>query len=455
MIQLKSISLCFFLCLFLLACGQKAKDKPLTPSQKETLQQLQKKADTYLIRDESIREFFAFTNKGLEMYASAEDKANQKAEFTLSWEEMEDFKITLPRLTYTEGLEFYKHKGNTQLEVGYSDSLAPPLPKILSQFSDSITPLKGIKIALDPGHLGGDMEAAELEKKYMKLKKGEIPGYDKEVAFNEGNHALSTALLLKKRLAAAGAQIILTRDQYGKGAMGITFQQWLSEDFPAAFERYVKEKKISSKDQEWWKTEATESDIFRIIYKREDFKVRAKTINDFQPHLTLILHYNIEESNEAEKDGYLKPVPHNYSMAFVPGSFMKGELDSIDWRYDFVRLLMGNEIESSIEASRHVVNAYEVLLNVPAIQEEKGLKYLEKASLKTEVPGVYARNLSMTRMIKGPLVFGEALLQDNYEEAIRLNELDYTEDTIVTSSRINEAADAYYQAVLAWAKERK
>ena len=80
------------------------------------------------------------------------------------------------------------------------DSTTPAPYKYIthSTSTDPARPLKGIKIALDPGHIGGDW--AKLEARYFKI--GDDP------AVEEANLALITCKRLAELLEADGATVI-------------------------------------------------------------------------------------------------------------------------------------------------------------------------------------------------------------------------------------------------------
>jgi N-acetylmuramoyl-L-alanine amidase len=93
------------------------------------------------------------------------------------------------------------------LNFAASDSACAPLPyhyQTQASSTDPTRPLKGIKIALDPGHIGGDW--AQLEARYFKL------GDDPPVL--EAKLNLITCERLAERLEADGAQIIWAKHDY-------------------------------------------------------------------------------------------------------------------------------------------------------------------------------------------------------------------------------------------------
>ena len=70
-------------------------------------------------------------------------------------------------------------------------------------FADKKNNLNGIRIALDPGHIGG--QYSEMEGRHFALN-GSFP-------VKEGDLALSVAVRLKEKLSALGATVNLIRDK--------------------------------------------------------------------------------------------------------------------------------------------------------------------------------------------------------------------------------------------------
>ena len=196
-------------------------------------------------------------------------------------------------------------------------------------------------------------------------------------------------------------------------------------------------------------------DIYRIPFLRRDFRERARLINAFTPDLTLILHYNILESNDWGPDHNLSAVDKNFSMAFIPGSFMTGELGDAESRMLFLGRLVSEDLRQSEELSGNIVEGFAQVLGVPAVDYDTTLNYLRRSSLPTDADGVFARNLSLTRMVHGPLCYGEALYQDNVDEAMRLNAKTLVVEGMETGlpPRILDAVDAYVFGVLRFCKE--
>ena len=425
---------------------------------------LREKARQYLVKDEALLNYFSISELGISMFESPEKKEAGEPEFFLAYEEVPIFIQTQHAYAPEEALQIYQSKGiapfpsdlegklnslsekpeTDQAETGRNHSQPPHSTGV------GPLPLSGIRIALDPGHIGGSMELAEMESKYMKIRAGEINGFPAPIAFNEGNLTMATALILKEELEKRGAEVILTRPDYGLSAFGYNFDDWKKKRYAEAFEEFVKEEEISAEEIEWWEHKAKDSDVFHKIFKYDEFKERARLINNFRPDLTLIIHFNVEGTSKPDKEGYFQPTENNFNMAFIPGSFMKGELDRPKDRMAFVRLLVSEEIKHSENFSDLIANGLAQYTGVPLIEKEEGLVYLTKASLKTPHNGVYARNLSLTRLVFGTLCFGESLYQNNSTEARSLFSTDLRVGNARVSNRLQDVARGYLSGILEW-----
>lgn len=291
-------------------------------------------------------------------------------------------------------------------ETPHASSTNPALPKSL----------KGLRVAIDPGHLGG--EFAELEKRCVKVLGTHL---------HEGDMAYLTALKMKELLEEEGAIVMVTRPAMGEGAMDENFTSWLSH-----------QPKIPVRSQK---------DHF-IRYNREDLYVRAEKINAFHPDLTLMLHYNSEYS---EEDEVIPLIEDNYSMVFVPGAFSVHELDRERDRYEFLRLLLSDNVEQSILLGQKIAERFDRDLKVPAVEHPKLPHQLQPYCL-LHYPGVYSRNLVLTRLIHSPVCYGEPLLQNHRGEAKLLTETNGEIQGVRCSKRLEEVARAYFEGIKDYCK---
>ena len=367
-----------------------------------------KKMHKYMNKENKASEVFSFTKDGIEVYQPATDTSSRKLESTFLWKNINDFKKA----------------------VYISDSQ------------------KNIRIALDPGHIAGDIETAKMEKKWVEMK-------NPPLQLIEGELTLATANILKKKLEKEGATVMLTRDNPNQSSFGIEFKIWKDSLFIKSLDSAFSRGDVSFEENNFLRTKANDAEIFRRFFLTEDLRERARKINAFNPDLTLIIHYNVDETNK----NWNKPTKRNFNMVFVGGSFIQDELDKPEARIDFLRQLLTDDIEQSIDFSKHIIESLVLKTGVPAALDSNAV-YLKSNCISTDAPGVFCRNLALTRMVKGTLCYGESLYQDNINECKALSKKDASTplsltNGIKTSKRVEEVAEGYFQGIMNYAKNKK
>ena len=401
----------------------------------------------YLIKDSSLADLFEIDKSGVSFFSDQVKKKAHLPEWKVYAEEYAFTRRLLACMPSDSLARLLEQKGTDSWPDELKDRTCKPAPSF--QFSgDSTIPLSGLKVALDPGHVAGDIQAAEWERKYVKMRPSRRTRYQ-AIAFHEANLTLATAHLIREELEALGAEVFMTRTQSGISAMGMSYEAWKVTQWEKTMEEEVKAGSLSRAEMARWKKESNEGQIMQRFFTPEDLKARAKAINSFRPHLTLIIHYNVHAPNWYERDiwGFLQPTDANYSMAFTPGSFMRGELNEQADKTDFLRLILTQDILKSMQLCDAFIRYSTILTGVEAVTEEEELSYLSRSSILTPYQGVYARNLSLTRMIKGPVCYGESFCQDNVLECRRLNKKTIQVEGIWVSDRVQWVARAYVEAV--------
>ena len=387
-----------------------------------------------------VYDYYSFDNEGVNIYASSEDKAMMRAECKVFYEEFGIFN----RLFKSADLEslkiIYNNKDTSKIELSHYDNYLSE-NKFENNKLEGALPLSGIKIALDPGHLGGEMEMAVLEGKFVRISKDNGKTIHE---FNEGNIALETAKILAKKLIAQGAKVILSRDKEGISAFNKTYEEWLKNDFKKALNTEFEAERIDKAQYNFLSKKADKKKIFHEFFKGLEIKERAKKINAFHPDLCIIIHYNVDEENYWARDrkkNLMTSTEQNYSMVFMPGAFLSHELDEIEERIQLLRLLITNDVAASMRLSGYVADEFANFLEVPPISHLSEMGYIKRVSVYTGIPGVFARNLALTRMIHSPVCYGEPLCQDNENEFIKLADKQNKE-------RVREVAEAYYNGIM-------
>lgn len=317
--------------------------------------------------------------------------------------------------------------------------------------------LKGLKIAIDPGHMGTDYWD-KITGKMARDKKGR--------KVSEGVINTQVALLLAKEFEAQGAEVILTRATLGsvsqlpyekfdlrpyalyqlrESVNEDWFQQTLANNAPgaamyAAFEKNPKFKEIFS--------ERMRNKYFVVM---EDLNARIAIIDRFQPDITVIIHFDTYDP--PGQDGGINPKPYNATKVYVPGAFTSQEVSSReDHAYMGYHLLTPGVWEDSVKMATSIVNSLSQRLGIPL---DKGGG---SDSTKRVAPGVYTRNLVMTRKVRsGILTFAECMFYNDAREFEALLRPDFTMDIggkkFPYSSRLVEVAEGLRNGVIKFVRD--
>ena len=402
-------------------------------------QLLSKKMDLYLDKDGNAKESFLLTEKGIEVYTPQTDTSQRRFDFIVRWTDVDVFRNILIKMEPGEVYSLCRER-NEPFSSEWKEKYKFNEKKKGGQESSASGQLTGICIALDPGHIAGDLETAKKEKKWVEMK-------NPPVQIIEGQLTLATALLLKKKLEMEGASVFMTRSTSGMSAFGMDYKTWKDSLFQSSLDKAWKRGDVTFEERNYLLTRANDLEIFRRFFLAEDVRERARKINVYQPDLTLVIHYNVDETNAS----WNKPSAKDYNMAFVGGSFSDEELVRPEDRIEFLRLLLTDEVERSSAFASQVVSRLEKRTGVPAALDSSAA-YLKSHCLPTAFQGVFCRNLTLTRKIKGVVCYGESLYQDNVNECRQLSKTDFIRDGIKTSKRVEEVADAYFQAIMKYAE---
>jgi len=253
--------------------------------------------------------------------------------------------------------------------------------------------LAGLKVVLDAGHYGGVW--AKAEQRHYEVE-GRIP-------IREGNLTYATAFTLAQALRAEGATVWFTRgapprepiryvdqpdfDLAREASLWLTHQQSLSVRvlkalYPTRLSSLglaaIKDSKIARSAPH--------------LFALSDLRRRSELSNRCQPDVTLSIHFNAS-GNPAV----------NHLMVFMPGNFMPGELDSEASRYYALRQLVDGVLPTTRALGVRVARAMTTRMNLPVRPASRKLN-----SLAIEgSPGVYARNLSILKRTRGPVLLVE------------------------------------------------
>jgi len=307
------------------------------------------------------------------------------------WNELDRFQHTISRETFLHRLTTIYTKtdvwkkwitvtndhaliGDYQLHFANSDQ---PAPGAIWDWKERLSPtpdlpLKGLHLAIDPGHIGGAY--AKLEERHH-----EYPNLHPEMKpIQEGTMTLETAFLLKELLEEKGAQVTLVREKCEP------LSPYLEENFHNP----------------------------RLFYRTSEIRARAKLINEeIQPHLVICLHYN------ANSSGPLSSEQHFHIL--LNGTYSESELANEDERFAMLQRLLSGVIDEEIPLAAHLSAIFSKKTQLPAYQYSRLSTVSQNVALN---PFLWARNLLANRLYMCPVIFMEPYAMNSTEFISRYKE---------------------------------
>ena len=271
------------------------------------------------------------------------------------------------------------------------------------------TPLSGLRIALDPGHLGGKW--AKMEERWFQV--GNSPPVE------EGDLTLRVAGLLASRLRKLGAKVFFVRnspepitakrpDDFRELARKILIKNGVPHPRPDV---------LDASDPEKEQTIRWQSEI--LFYRYSEIRRRAALVNfKLHPDLVLCLHFNAESWGDPNNPTLIDT---NHMHLLVNGSYLQDELELDDERFEMIRRLLSRAYDEELPLADAIAGA---------MARETGLPPYEyptaNSTTKVGASGyVYARNLLATRLYRCPVVYCEPYVMNSNDAFARIQAGDY------------------------------
>jgi len=270
-------------------------------------------------------------------------------------------------------------------------------------------PLSGLRVALDPGHLGGKW--ARMEERWFQF------GNSQPV--QEGDLALRVARLLGRRLRQLGANVSFIRnnnepitakrpDDFHELARKILIKNGVPQ--PRA-------DVLDPNDPEKEQTIRWQSEI--LFYRYSEIRRRAALVNfKLHPDLVLCLHLNAEGWGDPNSPTLTEA---NHLHLLVNGSYLAEELEFDDERFEMIRRLLSRAYDEELPLADTIA---------AAMARETGLPPYEypttNSTTKVGSSGyLYARNLLATRIYRCPVVYCEPYVMNSEDAFARIQAGDY------------------------------
>jgi len=270
-------------------------------------------------------------------------------------------------------------------------------------------PLSGLRIALDPGHLGGKW--AKMEERWFQV------GHTQPV--QEGDLTLKVARILPPRLRELGAKVLFVRnsnepvtakrpDDFRELARKILIKNGVPQ--PRA-------DVLDPNDPEKEQTIRWQSEI--LFYRYSEIRRRAALVNfKLHPDLVLCLHFNAEGWGDPNNPT-LTDINHLHLL--VNGSYLQQELEFDDERFEMIRRLLSRAYDEELPLADTVASAMARETQLPPYQYPT-----TNSTTKVGTSGyVFARNLLATRLYRCPVVYCEPYVMNSKDAFARIQAGDY------------------------------
>lgn len=245
-------------------------------------------------------------------------------------------------------------------------------------------PLAGLRIAIDPGHLGGKF--AEMEARWFRIGNSR--------AVEEGEMTLIVAKLLKQRLESMGAEVWLTRSKNGATT------PLRPGNLKLAAEGSLQEVGVSPSG------ERLQHEEERLFYRVGEIRNRARLVNTrIRPDLVVCLHFNAEEWGDP-----LHPslTDKNHLHLLLSGAMSGAELQHEDERYTMLVKLLGGTHREELGASEAVARSLASATGLPPF-----VYHSANAAPASGNPYLWIRNLLANRLFECPVVYCEPYVMNS------------------------------------------
>jgi len=346
----------------------------------------------------------------------------------VDWSRLDRYQKTITDDTFTRlvnnvyapdgGLIPYLRYGDGEVSI-YSTSAqtGAPLFNLTFADADAATPTKtastngtlaGVRIALDPGHIGGSW--ARMEERFLLIDR------QKDWPVQEGALNVYVSRLIRDRLVASGAEVILVKDDF-EPMSSLRPDTLLAEqkELPPPDPRFSHLPEVFV---EAARRDALRKKIERDFYRADEIAARAKYVNQvIKPDVTLCVHFNATGWGD-EKTLY----EENGLTFFINGNYLAGELTNDDQKYYLLNKLLERSHETELGLSQAICDAFVNSTGLPPSYDGYAGTTMRAAGTNYYI---FTRNLAASRQFDGPVIFLEPYFMNNRIVYARIQAGDY------------------------------
>ena len=256
-------------------------------------------------------------------------------------------------------------------------------------------PLAGLKIAIDPGHIGGNW--AKMEERWFVVGTG--------TPVQEGDLTLHVANLLKPRLEALGATVSLVREKLEPvtpirpdALRSLAQDSSAPQDSPAALQKLAE----------------------RLFYRTAEIRARADLVNRIlKPDLVLCLHFNAEAWGDPKQPIL---IDRTHLHLVLNGAYTDEEVMLADQRFALLQKLLQRTHQEEVLVGTTVAETFAETSGLPP--------YVYPLESKNALPiaghpYLWARNLLANRLYDCPVIFMEPYVMNSTIDYARIQAGDY------------------------------
>ena len=333
----------------------------------------------------------------------------------------------------------------------YSESTQTGAPLFVLRFAEADTPipgkvsggeagpLQGLRIALDPGHIGGAW--SRMEERFFLVDR------HRDWPVQEGALNLYVARLLRERLVSAGADVLMVKDDF-EPMTPVWPDDRLREarELPPPDPRFAHLPDVLVESSQ---RDALRKRIEREFYRNDEIMARARKINEeLQPDFTLCIHFNATGWGD-EKTLY----EENGLTFFVHGNYQAGELVNDMQKFFLMHKLLERSHDVETGLTRAIADAYVAATGLPPSYRVEPGGVMHPIGTNHYI---YARNLAANRQFNGPVIFLEPYFMNNRIVYARIQAGDYDGEREIAGeifpSIFREYADAVTAGILNYYK---
>ena len=302
-------------------------------------------------------------------------------------------------------LDFTLHFAPSEDEARAARRTFKTIPELQALRNPPEAPLRGVRIVLDPGHIGGKW--ADIEERSV--------AWGNHPRIREGDMNLLVAKRARPRLAAAGAEVYLThetpdpvtplrpKDFLEDARRSVLAEKNLAEDDPASRSAAIRRVIL-------WRAELA-------FYRKAEISQRAANIRaHFPPDINISNHFNATEysgSGEMVKDNRL--------VFLLNGCYGPDEVENPLTRFFMFSKLLEQSLPIEMAVGDAITRRMLKVAHLPPAKYGRE-KYQCRVN---DNPYLYARNLAASRQYPGPCLILEPFYMNTEWTAERLAAGDY------------------------------